>query len=252
MNLLTQFLHIVGSGASAYILSSGIRDSATRPNLLAGFQMAESGAVPFLQALRDRAASEGETWLAEKLDRHASDEKRHGQIFAHGLKQLNHKIMDFSKMRDRELDGRPDESKRSPFFGGYFEGYSQEQLKPENIEWSVFFASTYILELDASKDFVRIANALPNDAVSANLRKGILSVAADETGHAAYLHEAMERYFGARQTQILVDEWRSRKVNAMLAAMQNFIDRGGKMTKMVEEGAPVDMTEVPTAEPVAA
>ncbi|MBW4441525.1 MAG: ferritin-like domain-containing protein [Plectolyngbya sp. WJT66-NPBG17] len=252
MNLLTQVLHIVGSGASAYILSSSIRDPKTRPNLIAGFQMAESGSVPFLQALRDRAASEGETWLAERLDRHASDEKRHGQIFAHGLKQLNQRVMDFGKMREKEIDGRPDESKRSPFFGSYFKGYSQEQLKPENIEWGVFLASTYILELDASKDFLRLSNALPNDATSANLKKGILSVAQDETGHAAYLHEAMERRYGARQTQVLVDEWRTRKVDAMLAAMQNFITKGGKMAQMVEEGAPVDMAaEAPVLEQMA-
>lgn len=205
--------------------------------------MAESGAVPFLQALRDRAASEGETWLAERLDQHASDEKRHGQIFAHGLKQLDRKVMDFSKMREREVKDNPGEQ-RSPFFGAYFKGYSQEQLKPENIEWSVFMASTYILELDASKDFVRIANALPDDAISTNLKKGILSVAQDETGHAAYLREAMERRYGARQTQILIDEWRSRKVDAMLASMQNFISKGGKMAQMVEEGAPVDMQSV--------
>lgn len=243
MNLLTQVLHIVGSGASAYVLSSSIRDLKTRPNVLAGFQMAESGAVPFLQALRDRAASEGETWLAERLDRHASDEKRHGQIFAHGLKQLDRRVMDFSKMRDREVEGNSSEQ-RSPFFGAYFKGYTQEQLKPENVEWSVFMASTYILELDASKDFVRMANALPDDAVSTNLKKGILSVAQDETGHAAYLREAMERRYGARQTQVLIDEWRSRKVDAMLASMQSFISKGGKMAQMVEEGAPVDMQAV--------
>lgn len=205
--------------------------------------MAESGSVPFLQALRDRASVEGETWLAERLDRHASDEQRHGQIFAHGLKQLNKQVIDFSQKRQREteIDGRPDESKRSPFFGAYFAGYSQEQLKPENIPWEVFLASTYILELDASKDFLRIADALPNDLASVTLKKGIFSVAADETGHAAYLHEAMERRFGMAKTQDLIDEWRTRKVNAMVAAVQNFISKGGKMAQMVEEGAPVEM-----------
>lgn len=248
MNFLTQFLHILGSGATAYILSSGIRDRQTRPNLLAGFQMAESGSVPFLQALRDRAAAEGEPWLAERLDQHASDEKRHGQIFAHGLKQLNRQVIDFSQNREREaeIDGRPDESKRSPFFGAYFEGYAQEQLKPENIPWEVFLASTYILELDASKDFLRIAAALPEDPVSANLKKGILSVAEDETGHAAYLYAAMEHRFGRAKTQNLINEWRTRKVNAMMAAVQNFIHKGGKMAQMVEEGAPVEMNQPET------
>lgn len=247
MNLLTQFLHIVGSGASAYILSSGIRDRQTRPNLLAGFQMAESGSVPFLQALRDRALAEGKTWFAEKLDLHASDEKRHGQIFAHGLKQLNKKVIDFSQLRDRQTDRKPEESKRSPFFDAYFVGYSQEQLKPANIPWEVFLASTYILELDASKDFFRLAKALPEDATSTNLKKGVLSIAEDETRHAAYLYEVMERDFGIAKTQALIDEWRTRKVNAMFAAVQNYIRKGGKMAQMVEEGAPVEMQPEPAA-----
>jgi rubrerythrin len=247
MNLLTQFLHIVGSGASAYILSSGIRDRQTRPNLLAGFQMAESGSVPFLQALRDRAIAEGNTWFAEKLDRHANDEKRHGQIFAHGLKQLNKKVIDFSQLRDRESDSKPKESKRSPFFAAYFAGYSQEQLKPANIPWEVFLASTYILELDASHDFLRLAEALPEDAISTNLKKGVLSIAEDETRHAAYLYEVMERDFGIAKTRLLIDEWRTRKVNAMFASVQNFIHKGGKMAQMVEEGAPVEMQSEPVA-----
>lgn len=241
MNLLTQLLHLVGTGASAYIMSSGMRDPKTRPNLLAGFQMAESGAVPFLQALRDRAQAEGETWLSERLDKHANDEKRHGQIFAHGLNQLNKKMIDFKNRNYEKDNGNVDESKRSPFFDAFYAGYSQTDLKPENMDWAVFLASTYILEFDASKDFVRMANALPTDPVSNNLRKSILSVAQDEVGHAAYLREAMERRFGIVKTQALIDEWRSRKVNAMVAGIQNFINKGGKMAQMVEEGAPVDM-----------
>ena len=82
MNLLTYSLHLLGSGANAYILDRQLRDPLTRPNILAGYQLAESGAVPFLEALRDRAANEGDTWLADRLTRHAADEKRHGLIFA--------------------------------------------------------------------------------------------------------------------------------------------------------------------------
>lgn len=252
MNLLTQLLHLVGSGASAYIMASSIRDPKTRPNLLAGFQMAESGAVPFLQALRDRAQAEGEPWLAERLDKHANDEKRHGQIFAHGLNQLNKKVIDF-KNRDPEKDtGNADDSKRSPFFDAYYAGYSRNEIKPEAIDWAVFLASTYILEFDASRDFVRIANALPTDPVSSNLRKSILSVAQDEVGHAAYLRAAMERRFGVAKTQDLIQEWRTRKVNAMVASIQNFVSKGGKMAQMVEEGAPVNVAESPTSEQFAA
>jgi len=56
------------------LLASQIRDPLTRPNVLAGFQLAESGSVPFLEALSQRAATEGDTWFAEKLAKHASDE----------------------------------------------------------------------------------------------------------------------------------------------------------------------------------
>ncbi|MFB2975120.1 hypothetical protein [Microseira sp. BLCC-F43] len=82
MNLLTYSLHLLGSGVNAYILARQLRDPLTRPNILAGYQLAESGAVPFLEALRDRAANEGDTWLADRLTRHAADEKRHRLIFA--------------------------------------------------------------------------------------------------------------------------------------------------------------------------
>ena len=88
-------MHLAGSGASAYFSALQIRDIKTRPNLLAGFQLAESGSVPFLTNLSQRAAQEGDTWLAEKLRLHAEDEKRHGQIFAHALKQLDKKVRDF-------------------------------------------------------------------------------------------------------------------------------------------------------------
>ena len=242
MNFLTQIMHLAGSGAAAFISARSLRDLQTRPNVLAAFQLAESGSVPFLEALRDRAQAEGNVWLAERLDRHASDEKRHGQIFGHALKQLNKQVIDFKKLPQKMVDGKPDERKRSPFFDSYFEGYSQEQLKPENMEWFVFFASTYILELDASKDFLRMANTLPEDeSYSANLKKGMASIAQDETGHAAYLHDAMERHLGLAATEQAIDEWRTRKVNAMLAMVTNFVQKGGQMASMVEEGAPVEM-----------
>jgi rubrerythrin len=253
MNFLTQVLHIVGSGATAYIAARSLRDLQTRPDVLAAFQLAESGSVPFLEALRDRADSEGNSWLAERLDRHASDERRHGQIFAHALKQLNKQVIDFKKMPQKTIEGRPDERRQSPFFGAYFDGYSQEDLKPANIPWNVFFASTYILELDASHDFLRMANTLPDhEPRSANLKKGMTSIAHDETVHANYLREAMERHMGSVATQKAIDEWRTRKVNAMLAMVGNFIQKSGKMPSMVQEGAPVEMEREKAMEPVAA
>lgn len=256
MNVLTQIMHLVGSSAVAYFMASQIRDSKTRPNMLAGFQLAESGSVPFLKALSDRAAQEGDTWLAERLAHHASDEERHGQIFAHSLKQLNKQVIDFKNLPKPPEDSKPDERRRSPFFEAYFEGYSQEDFKPENIDWLVFMGSTYILELDASKDFTRMANVLPEDEpTSRNLKKGILSIAQDETRHAAYLREAMERRLSPDAVQQLIDEWRTRKVNAMLAMVTNLIQKGGKTPSMVQDGAPVEVPEAPeviASEPAAA
>lgn len=249
MNFFTHILHLVGSGAVAYISASSLRDLKTRPNVLAGFQLAESGSVPFLTALSERAAAEGDSWLAAKLARHASDEERHGQIFAHGLKQLNKQVIDFKSLPKTTADGKPDERRRSPFFEAYFEGYPQESLSPQKIDWLMFMASTYILELDASKDFARMANVLPEDeATSRNLKKGMLTIAQDETGHAAYLREAMERRLPAAAVDSLVDEWRTRKVNALLAMVSGIIQKGGKTPSLVQDGAPVEMpVEAPEA-----
>ena len=244
MNLLTHVLHLVGSGAVAYFTASQIRDPQTRPNVLAGFQLAESGSVPFLEALSQRAAAEGDAWLAEKLAKHASDENRHGQIFAHALKQLNKQVIDFKSLPQTKTEGKPDEQRRSPFFGAYFEGYSSEQFKASTADWTVFMASTYILELDASKDFTRMANVLPEDEpTSRNLKKGLLSVANDETGHAAYLYEAMMRRMPAADVQNLVDEWRTRKVNALLAMVGGLLQRSGKTPSLVQDGVPAEMSD---------
>jgi rubrerythrin len=243
MNLLTQILHLVGSGAVAYITARNIRDSQTRPNLLAGFQLAESGSVPFLEALSQRAAAEGDTWLAEKLNRHAQDERKHGQIFAHALKQLNKQVIDFKQVPQTTAEGKPDERRRSPFFDAYFEGYSRENMSPEKIDWTVFLASTHILELDACKDFARMAHALPDDANGVRLRKAILSIAQDEKGHAAYLLEAMERRLPHAQVTALVDEWRTRKVNALLAMVNGLIQRQGQQPSLVQDGVPAEMSE---------
>ena len=102
-------------------------------------------------------------------------------------------------------------------------------------------ASTYILELDASKDFARMANVLPEDEpTSRNLKKGMLSIASDETGHAAYLYEAMMRHMPAADVQKLVDEWRTRKVNALLAMVGSLLQRSGKTPSLVQDGVPAE------------
>ncbi|MFB2891533.1 ferritin-like domain-containing protein [Aerosakkonemataceae cyanobacterium BLCC-F50] len=235
MNFTTNILHILTSSAAAFVTSRNMRDSLTRPSMLAGLQLSESGAVPFLEKLSQRATAEGNTWLAEKLARHAADERRHGQIFAQALKQLNKQVIDFKSLP------KSNNNNRSPFFAAYYQGYSSEDLKPENINWDVFMASTYILELDASKDFVRMANALPEDPISNNIKKGILSVAKDETGHAAYLYEALESRLPAAEVVKLTDEWRSRKVNALFAMINDFLQKGGKMNNLARDGVPSEL-----------
>ncbi|MBN3873447.1 MAG: ferritin-like domain-containing protein [Nostoc sp.] len=240
MNFLTHVLHLAGSGVFAYYSAAQIRDSKTRPNILAGFQLAESGSVPFLSALSDRAAAEGDTWLAEKLAKHASDETRHGQIFAHALQQVNKQVIDFK--RQPQTPSPKKSQQRSPFFAAFFEGYTQEQLKPAVIDWDVFMASTYILELDASKDFARMAKVLPdNEPTAHNLKLGMLSIAQDETGHAAYLYEAMMRRMSATKVQKLVDMWRTRKVNALLAMVGGILQRNGETRSLVQDSAPSEI-----------
>jgi rubrerythrin len=244
MNFLTYLMHLAGSGAVAYYSASQIRDIKTRPNVLAGFQLAESGSVPFLTKLSERAVAEGDTWLYEKLVKHAADETRHGQIFAHALKQLDKQVIDFKNLpkdTQQDADKKASQQQRSPFFGAFFTGYTQEQLKPEVMDWDVFMGSTYILELDASKDFARMAKVLPeDDAASRNLKLGMLSIAQDETGHAAYLYEAMTRRMSATQVTKLVDEWRQRKTNAMLAFAGNILQGKGESRSLVQDGAPVE------------
>ncbi|HEY9844585.1 MAG TPA: hypothetical protein V6D03_00140 [Candidatus Caenarcaniphilales bacterium] len=251
MNLYTQVLHIVGSGAVAYFLAHSIRDPQSRPNTLAGFHLAEAGSVPFLTALSERATTEGDTWLAEKLTRHAADERRHGQIFAQALKQLNKQVIDFKK--SQTVAAKPAERQRSPFFDAYFDGYSLAQiLNPQQADWTVFMASTYILELDASKDFARMAKALSDNSLqSANLKKGLLSIAQDETGHAAYLYEALERRLPSVAVIKLVDQWRTRKVNAMLAMVTNLVQKGGQTPTLVQDGVPMEMSTSLTESDVA-
>ena len=244
MNLLTQTLHLLGSGATAYITARSLRDLKTRPDVLAGFQMAEAGAVPFISALSERAAAEGDEWLAERLLRHANDERRHSQIFAHALKQLDKQLIDLSSIPEQTAEGKPDERRRSPFFEAYFEGYSKADMSPAKIDWVMFMVSTHILELDASKDFVRMAEILPStDAASVNLKKALLSIAEDEKRHAAYLLEAAQRRLPYAQVSSLVDDWRERKVNALMAMVGGLLSRQGAIPSLARDGVPVEMSQ---------
>ncbi|MEM9509446.1 MAG: ferritin-like domain-containing protein [Cyanobacteria bacterium P01_E01_bin.35] len=242
MDFITSILNTIGSGATAYILASRLRDPQTRPNTLAGFQMAESGAVPFLTTLAERAAAEGDSWLAEKLTIHANDEKRHGQIFAHGLKQLGKEVKSATEMKQDTANKEKKPS--SPFFSKFYRDYEPESLKAENIDWLVFMASTYILELDASKDFARMATALPDDQLkSRNLQQSILSVAQDETRHAAYLYQAMQRRISTAEVDRLIEEWRKRKIDAMFAMVVDMLTTGGNSRSLVKDGVPTEIDE---------
>ena len=245
MDFFTNILNTIGSGATAYILASRVRDPQTRPNTLAGFQLAESGAVPFLTTLSQRAAAEGDTWLAEKLAVHASDEKRHGQIFAHGLRQLGKEVMTIEERKQYQSGAK--QKKSSPFFSKFYRDYEPASLKAEVISWEVFMASTYILELDASKDFVRMARALPdNELKSRNLKQSIFSVAEDETRHAAYLYEAMQRRLSTETVDKLVMEWRKRKIDAMFAMVGNMFNGGNSSQSLIKEAT---STEVEPSQP---
>jgi hypothetical protein len=239
MNFFKHILAIAGSGATAYISARNLRDMNTRPNMLAGLQLAESNSVPLLETLSQRAASEGDDWLAERLQRHANDERRHGQIFASGLRNLNKQVMSREELQQRSDQQKKTGRQQSPFLAAYFEGYSQDDLKAEVIEWPVFFGSTYILELDASKDFVRMAHALPaTEPHSVSLKKAILGIAKDEEGHAAYLFDAMVRRYSYFDALKLADEWRERKTNALLAMVRGFMERQGEMPSLVKEYRP--------------
>ena len=242
MSLLTSILNTIGSGATAYILASRLRDPKTRPNTLAGFQLAESGAVPFLTKLAERAATEGDSWLAQKLTIHAADEKRHGQIFAHGLKQLGKQIMSREEITQKQSEKKQQNS--SPFFAKFYRGHDPASLKADKIDWLVFMGSTYILELDASKDFARMATALPDrEPKSRSLQQSILSVAKDETRHAAYLYEAMQRRLPQSEVDALVAQWRQRKIDAMFAMVEDMLKTGGSSRSLVKDGTDIEQPE---------
>ncbi|MDJ0569283.1 MAG: ferritin-like domain-containing protein [Pleurocapsa sp. MO_192.B19] len=261
MDFFTSILNTIGSGATAYIYASRLRDPQTRPNTLAGFQLAESGAVPFLTNLAERASAERDTWLAEKLTIHAADEKRHGQIFAHGLKQLGKQVMTRAEMKQQTEQSEQKPKNPSPFFAKYYCDYDPLSLKAENIDWLVFMGSTYILELDASKDFTRMARALSDwrshcaernrESKSRNLQQSILSVAQDETRHAAYLYEALQRQLSPIEVDEIVTEWRKRKIDAMFAMVGEMIKTGGNSRSLVKDVAPTEI-EQPAAQLVEA
>ena len=180
--------------------------------------------------------------MAERLTIHAADEKRHGQIFAHGLKQLGKQVMSREEIAQKQSKKKQRNS--SPFFANFYRGYDPASLKAEKIDWLVFMGSTYILELDASKDFARMATALPDrEPKSRSLQQSILSVAKDETRHAAYLYEAMQRRLPQSEVDALVAQWRQRKIDAMFAMVNDMLKTGGSSRSLVKDGAPTEIEQ---------
>lgn len=214
-------MYLASSGAVAYYTASQIRDSKTRRNMLTGLYLSETSSIKFLSTLSERANNEGDFWLAEKLKNHAADESKHSKILAHTLKQID-KNIDLDNINQYQNDSKENEVN---LFSAYFNGYSREQLAPYCIDWNIFFASTYIMEFDASKDFARMAKVLPeNDSSIGNLKYlklGLLSIAEDEKSHAAYLYDAMMRKMNVTQVETLVEEWRVRKVNAIFQIIKS-------------------------------
>ncbi len=249
MNPLTSLLHLVGAGATAYLLAVTLRDPQTRPMMLAGLQLAESGSVPLLEALRDRASREGDTWLADRLQRHADDERRHGRLFARALERLGKQVVPLAE-RQRQQAAR--QNQRDPFFSSYFEGYTRDDLAPERLDWPVFLASTHILEFDACKNFARLARVLPEqEPRDRQLRQALLSIASDEARHAAYLEAALHRRLPAREVELLLADWRERQVRATLAMAGQFFQQRDRRRSLVQDGVP-SLDEPELATPAAA
>lgn len=46
----------------------------------------------------------------------------------------------------------------------------------------------------------------------------------------------------------IVQEWRQRQVNALIAMASNLFQKGGKFPSMVQEGAPTNLPDVDVAE----
>jgi rubrerythrin len=228
MDLLTNTFHILGTGAAAYFLANQIRDPLTRPNILATFYLLESSSVPYLEGIKERAKREKKQWLVAHLENHIKAEKRHSHFFSQALKKLNKQVIDINNI--------PKEEKKNSFFEAFFQGYSLESLHPDWIDWITFAGSTYILELDSSKDYARMANVLPEpenvpeDSTLPLLKKGLLNVARDEASHAAYLYETLQRRLPQVEVDAIIEQWRIRKVKAIWDVGLNKI-RSGKNDK---------------------
>jgi len=169
--------------------------------------LTEGGAVPFLEALSKRAKHEEDDWLADSLYKHAQDERRHAAIFAKSLERSGFTLIGTQpaqESRARAAKG---------FFDYYYEGFSEEELKPARIDWVIMMAATHVLEADAQKDFARMARVLPS---TDPLHAGLLGISVDEGRHAAYLREALVRKMGCYSSaQAQIEYFKVRKAQGI-------------------------------------
>ncbi|MBF2079353.1 MAG: hypothetical protein IGR76_12765 [Synechococcales cyanobacterium T60_A2020_003] len=97
-----------------------------------------------------------------------------------------------------------------------------------------------------------MAQVLPDhEPDSLSLKKGLMSIAQDEQRHAAYLREAMLRRLPYDQALALMDAWRTRQVNALIAMVGNLVQKQGKTPSLVQEGMPTDENLAMDEQPMA-
>lgn len=212
---LAYFQNLLVTGASAYFFSNSIRDSRTRPDTFATLLLSEKQTCDYLKKLKQRAISEDDDWLAERLARHAKDEKQHCQFFAGALERLEYEICEDLNSTDLGT---------TAFYVRYYEGYSLKEIEAENVDWATFFASTYVVEIDGYRDMRIMAQALPNESNYRYLTKGLLKVASDEREHARYLYQALCRCTNSEnQAKKLVEKWKVKKTKAVMALIEDSI-----------------------------
>lgn len=69
----------------------------------------------------------------------------------------------------------------------------------------------------------------------------------DETSHAAYLYETMIRRMPVAEVQKLVDEWRTRKVNALLTMAGAFLQGSLEIPSLVQDGVTEKVSDSATS-----
>lgn len=234
LHLFQPLLRLATQGAGAYLQARHMSDPQIRPDAVAAYCLTEGGAVPYLEALSERAAAEGDSWLAESLHQHAQDERRHAAIFAKSLERSGFSLKEAQPSQESRAKGS------KGFFDHYYGGLSKEELRAERIDWVVMMASTHVLEADAQHDFARMARVLPP---SDPLRAGLVGISTDEGRHAAYLREALVRKMGSSSlAQAQIEMFKERKAQAVFKVVLEGL-LGGKQVAPPRLSKPVAVEE---------